>query len=247
MSSLSNVSWDTVNIAVLAAGVAFGDVRTWLNDLDFSKFMLITFDESIKYPKFSVKETLKHMVAKAREDKSTHSDYDVHTGTWVEMAGRNAFKDACFLIRIFCIRGSNIPKISSSLAGQDKLWFDQTITAYGIKRNVAGNAKAVTLARLAQALPHVTTYFFKTEVARTFGDFPAGYPAMMKNTVLYVTLLKNFYSFKYQSSHNMATNISNLKTIVHKLKVSQHVIYDKMVKARILTILPPEYSMFIVA
>lgn len=70
------------------------------------------------------------------------------------------------------MRGSNLSKIVTSLEEYVKKWFSETVALYEIKTKAKESDKAVTLAKLAQTFLHVTTYFFKQGVARTFGVFP---------------------------------------------------------------------------
>lgn len=82
------------------------------------------------------------------------------------------------------MRESNLCKIVTSLEGDAKKWFSETVALYEIKTKAIESAKAVTLARLAQTFPHVTTQFFKQGVARTFGTFPHNFPQVLMSTCL---------------------------------------------------------------
>lgn len=61
------------------------------------------------------------------------------------------------------------------------------------------------------------------------------------------SLLESFYNFKFDSSKDIATNIANIRNIVHKLKSLEQTIDDAMLIARIVTALPEKYEMFITA
>ncbi|KAK9694257.1 hypothetical protein QE152_g33671 [Popillia japonica] len=58
------------------------------------------------------------------------------------------------------------------------------------------------------------------------------------------TFLQEFFNYKFNKGNDLATHISNLKNIVHKLKVMKQDIDDGMVISKILSTLPEEYKFF---
>ncbi|XP_044757465.1 uncharacterized protein LOC123315699 [Coccinella septempunctata] len=58
------------------------------------------------------------------------------------------------------------------------------------------------------------------------------------------SLLQDFHTFKFEKNKNVASNISSLLTISHKLKSMNEEIKDIMLIAKIMSVLPEEYRHF---
>lgn len=61
------------------------------------------------------------------------------------------------------------------------------------------------------------------------------------------TLLREFFSYKYNKTVDMSTNMSNLENLTVKLKSLGQNIDETILISRVLTMLPPNYSYFLSA